>query len=46
MNVENVKDFLKTLPTHPGIYRMLDKQKRIVKDSAKKLTELLGGTFK
>ena len=27
-------------------YRMLDKQKRIVKDSAKRLTELLGGTFK
>lgn len=27
-------------------YRMLDKQKKIVKDSAKKLTELLGGTFK
>ena len=27
-------------------YRMLDKQKKIVRDSAKKLTELLGGTFK
>ena len=27
-------------------YRMLDKQKKIVKDSAKKLTELLGGSFK
>lgn len=27
-------------------YRMLDKQQKIVRDSAKKLTELLGGTFK
>src|SRR6056300_1916784 len=30
MNVENVKDFLKTLPTHPGIYRMLDKQENVI----------------
>src|SRR6056300_332344 len=30
MNVENVKDFLKTLPTHPGIYRMLDKQEKVI----------------
>ncbi|MGA1657111.1 MAG: GIY-YIG nuclease family protein, partial [Methylophilaceae bacterium] len=30
MNVENVKDFLKTLPTHPGIYRMLDKQDKVI----------------
>jgi DNA-binding IclR family transcriptional regulator len=27
-------------------YRLLDKQKKVVRDSAKKLTELLGGTFK
>ena len=27
-------------------YRLLDKQKKMVRDSAKKLTELLGGTFK
>jgi DNA-binding IclR family transcriptional regulator len=27
-------------------YRMLDKQQKIVRDSAKRLTELLGGTFK
>jgi DNA-binding IclR family transcriptional regulator len=31
-----------TMPT----YRMLDKQKKMVRDSAKRLTELLGGTFK
>ena len=30
INVENVKDFLKTLPTHPGIYRMLDKQEKVI----------------
>jgi hypothetical protein len=27
-------------------YRMLEKQKKIVKDSAKRFTELLGGSFK
>jgi DNA-binding IclR family transcriptional regulator len=27
-------------------YRMLEKQKKSVRDSAKKMTELLGGTFK
>jgi DNA-binding IclR family transcriptional regulator len=31
-----------TMPT----YRMLDKQKKMVRDSAKRLTESLGGTFK
>ena len=29
-NVDNVKNFLKTLPSNPGIYRMLDKGQKVI----------------
>jgi excinuclease ABC subunit C len=29
-NVENIKDFLKTLPADPGIYRMIDNQENVI----------------
>ena len=29
-NVEDIKNFIKTLPTHPGIYRMMDEKDKVI----------------
>ena len=29
-NVEDIKNFIKTLPTHPGIYRMVDEKDKVI----------------
>jgi DNA-binding IclR family transcriptional regulator len=43
--VFNAQGFIGVITLTMPAYRMMDKQKKIVRDSAKKLTELLGGTF-